>query len=288
MNNIKKIIILLITIANGLYLSSQNIDFDNQSKLNIPQLQLPNVQPAIGTEEKVSKIVGGVTTTNSEFPFIVSLQHSYYGHFCGGSLIAKDWVLTAAHCVDGITPSYIVTGISKLTDTVGQRFTPVKIIKHPSWNSQTMDYDYALIKLSGQSSAPIIELNTLELNAGTNLTVAGWGLTKENGDISNTLQKVTLPLVSKTTCLKAYPNAITDRMICAGYATGGKDSCQGDSGGPLVYKTSSKAYLVGVVSWGEGCAREGKYGIYSKVSAVKNWIENTVKTGNSSSLILDY
>ncbi len=190
-------------------------------------------------------------------------------------------MLTAAHCVDGITPTTIVTGITYLTER-GQRFSPVKIIKHPYWDPETMDYDYALIKLSGKSSAKTVELLSLELNAGTYLTVAGWGLTKEDGYISSKLQKVTLPLVSQTTCSKVYPN-LTSRMICAGYASGGKDSCQGDSGGPLVYKTSSNSYLVGVVSWGEGCAREGKYGVYAKVSAVKNWIETTIKNDGASS-----
>jgi trypsin len=90
------------------------------------------------------------------------------------------------------------------------------------------------------------------------------------------LQKVEVPFVSKTACLKAYAD-VTDRMICAGLDTGGKDSCQGDSGGPLIARNGSDYTLVGVVSWGEGCARPNKYGVYSNVSAVTPWITQTAQ-----------
>jgi len=148
-----------------------------------------------------------------------------------------------------------------------------------------MDYDYALVKLDKKSSYPPIKLNNISYiteKEGVVYTVAGWGTTSENGSISNTLMKVDVPFVTKDACQKAYSEdniEITDRMLCAGFEEGGKDSCQGDSGGPLVYKTKSSGnyYLVGVVSWGIGCARPHKYGVYSKVSEVLDWINTTIQ-----------
>lgn len=290
MKKMRAEIIAILLIAGSLHAKDFNFDnpaseveIKNEISDSIPQTD-KKTEDFLPVRSDADKIVGGVPAQTSEFPFIVSLQHSSYGHFCGGSLIKSDWVLTAAHCVDGITPSYIVAGLYKLNDTSkAEKFKPLKIIKHPSWNSSTMDYDYALIQLNGKSSYPAIKLNSNKLNPPLNLTVAGWGTTSEGGSISNTLLKVTVPLVSKDSCLSAYPGKITDRMICAGYGDGGKDSCQGDSGGPAVFDYNGTRYLAGVVSWGEGCARPNKYGVYSNVASVISWIESTTSSSSSGS-----
>lgn len=229
-------------------------------------------------------IVGGVVAEKGEFPFQISLQSSSGSHFCGGSLIKKNWVLTAAHCVAGWNKANkIVVGLHDQKNKVGtETFTSVKVVPHPLYNRSTLDYDYAVIQISGDSKFRTIELNNTEIvipeigRDPINVWTSGWGTTSEGSyALPNLLNKVEVPLVSTAECnaATAYGGDITDRMMCAGLPQGGKDSCQGDSGGPLFVKQASGDFLlVGVVSWGEGCARPNKFGVYSKVNVVMDWI----------------
>ncbi len=235
------------------------------------------------------RIVGGIEATPGEFPFMVSLQRATSSRpFCGGSLIAEQWVLTAAHCVSGITSTNTVVrlGHHRVTDTEGtERHFIQRVYAHPQYNNGTLDYDYALLHLATPSKFAAVALQTQEIDIPDTVeeapvaTVMGFGALREGGPQSNVLMKVEKPLVSATKCDAAYPGDITDRMICSGLFEGGKDSCQGDSGGPLVLiDQTAQPVLSGVVSWGIGCARPQKYGVYSKVSAVTEWISTTMES----------
>lgn len=232
-------------------------------------------------------IVGGSDATAGEFPFIVSLQAGGMGHFCGGSLIKKNWVLTAAHCTEGGYINKVYLGLLDQNDASGAEIrNPKRIVRHPLYDQQTTDYDFALIELDQDSTYVPIELNSNEILIPTEPAsemlslVAGWGEMSQSLQTMNSadlLQKVEVPLVTKDVCDKAYAGMITDRMICAGLPAGGKDSCYGDSGGPLTVTdpVTGVRRLIGVVSWGEGCAQPGKFGVYSKVNSVLEWIGTT-------------
>ena len=236
------------------------------------------------------KIVGGAPAKDGAYPWQVSLvvadiSDPGRGHFCGGSIYNETWVVTAAHCMPGLTPSMfnVVVGTNVLKTGV-ERHTVKRTIVHGDYEKRAPhDSDIALVELNEPLTlGPKVKTIAVAapdeedkiLTAGKDLIVTGWGATVEGGGVVRDLREVAVPFVSKKACSDplAYGNAVTDNMICAGRTAGGVDSCQGDSGGPLIQ--TSAPLLVGVVSWGEGCARPGKYGIYTRIGNFKAWIES--------------
>ncbi|XP_036619446.1 plasma kallikrein [Trichosurus vulpecula] len=231
-----------------------------------------------------SRVVGGMRSAPQEWPWQASLQVKLRtrSHVCGGSVIANQWVVTAAHCFDDLPSSdiwRIYTGI--LNQSEIQAATPFsrakRIIIHPQYKISETKHDIALIKLETPMNftdfQSAICLPSKEDMAYTNCWVTGWGFTQEKGEIQNTLQKVKLPIVPIEECREKYiQHEITDQMICAGYKEGGKDACKGDSGGPLSCYQNGIWQLVGITSWGEGCAKKDHPGVYTKVVTYADWI----------------
>lgn len=229
------------------------------------------------------RIVGGYEADIKDIPFQVSLQSSF--HFCGGSLIGKRYVLTAAHCTDGksaTNPGFKVRLASKYSAKEGVVINTTQIYQHAKYNANTIDYDFSILKLEDydESLLPFKILygklpSNRDIKDGTVLTVSGWGNTQNSLESRDVLRAVKVPKVNNDVCENAYNGfgKITNQMLCAGRAEGGKDACQGDSGGPLFRKN----VIWGVVSWGYGCARPNYPGVYSRVSTVLDWINATIE-----------
>ncbi|XP_071479359.1 trypsin-1-like [Diadema antillarum] len=245
--------------------------------------------PAIPPSTVSAAIVGGRDATEGSWPWQVQVRKWGIIHWCGGTLIDDQWVLSAAHCFedlitypeDVIYYEFVLGGHH--IDNEGQYYQKYKasnIILHEHYQADSFDNDIALIKLenpvdfSDGVSAACMRSDPPEV--GTTALVTGWG-DQEKASESPFLQQVDVPIVSYDDCTTAYSkDEIYPSMICAGYSEGGKDACQGDSGGPLVFMDPNDDvpvwYLGGVVSWGDGCADPGKYGVYADVSKFQEWI----------------
>ncbi|MGW6746664.1 serine protease [Streptomyces sp. NPDC055025] len=221
-------------------------------------------------------VVGGTRAAQGEFPFMVRLSMG-----CGGALYSPTVVLTAAHCVSASGNNTSITataGVVDLNSTSAIKVRSTKVLRAPGYNGAGKDW--ALIKLAQPINLPTLKIaTTTQYNTGT-FTVAGWGAATEGGAQQRYLLKASVPFVSDASCNSSYGgDIIASEEICAGYAQGGTDTCQGDSGGPMFRKDSAGAFIqVGIVSWGNGCARPNYPGVYTEVSTFASAIASAAST----------
>uniref|UniRef100_A0A8D0CFI7 coagulation factor Xa n=1 Tax=Scleropages formosus TaxID=113540 RepID=A0A8D0CFI7_SCLFO len=214
--------------------------------------------------------------------FYVFLMLLYVG-FCGGTILNEYFILTAAHCMNQSRSIFVILGEidTKVNESREAIHEVAQVLTHKQYVRETYHNDIALIKLQKPikftpfilpACLPEADFAEKVLMREDYGMVSGFGRLREGGVQSTVLMRLSVPYISRAVCIESSKFKVTNRMFCAGYDEEEKDACQGDSGGPHVTRYKSTWFVTGVVSWGEGCARKGKYGIYTQVSKYIPWI----------------
>ncbi|XP_057632902.1 serine protease 33-like [Chionomys nivalis] len=288
----------LFTLFPGALLGSENPRTDSYSLSPTAGSPSAPLDSVCGRPSASGRIVSGQDAQPGEWPWQVSVRENGE-HVCGGSLIAEDWVLTAAHCFSQMQPlsaytvmlgtisSYPAANEPKELRAVAQCVKPLSYSE-----DEHSSGDIALVQLASSVSfneyiLPVcLPKSGDSLRPGTQCWVTGWGNTATNTPLQPpfTLQELEVPLIDAQTCNAYYQEnsisstepVILEDMLCAGFVEGGKDACNGDSGGPLVCGIDGVWIQAGVVSWGTDCALPKRPGVYTNVSVYTSWITNTM------------
>jgi secreted trypsin-like serine protease len=236
---------------------------------------------ALALPVPAAAVVGGTPVPSGGYGYAVAIGDTD-GAYCGGTLIAPAVVLTAAHCITARPTSLARLRVLAGTRTIGADLAlpdgdrvrgVTAVYVHPKFSQTTMRYDAALLVLDGApAGVPVIPLTAATPRAGSSVTAAGWGTTGEGASAVAQLRSVGLTVATASSCRRGNARLgplFAPSMLCASGPR--RDTCSGDSGGPLVGRSHGRAVLVGITSFGDGCARAGKPGIYTRVSAIRAW-----------------
>jgi secreted trypsin-like serine protease len=239
-------------------------------------------------------VVGGSDASPGEYPAVAEITFGS-AFLCTGTLIASKWVLTAGHCGSmtgaavgtpaGWPPQLIDVRIGSVKPGQGEKVPVKRVVVQPNYLVNS-GYDITLLELSTASTkapAKVVGAGGTALWApGTMETIVGFGTTSEGGDTPDTLQKAQVPVTTDAYCAGAYSDFDPQTMVCAGFPQGGVDTCQGDSGGPMFGRDAAGTLkVVGATSFGEGCARPNKPGVYARVgdTLLREWIRSQAPDG---------
>ncbi|XP_077285472.1 chymotrypsin-2-like [Arctopsyche grandis] len=223
-----------------------------------------------------TRIVGGTSAALGLIPYQVSLRYSSMAHGCGGTIIDRNWIITAAHCIDGMDIEYVFAG-SIYLNSGGVRLNVAKTIKHPEYNPNTISNDIGLVKTVqsftyGKYIKPL-SLPTFNIGGGYSVRVSGWGLTSYPGSIPNTLQYLQVLTLTNSECSRSLKPFVIDRSHLCTLRNVGQGTCSGDSGGPMMYANQ----LHGVVSFSKLCAKGVPDG-FARVYEFNSWISSTMSS----------
>ncbi|XP_015789837.1 enteropeptidase isoform X2 [Tetranychus urticae] len=286
-------------ICNGIDECRDGTDEENCSDGHYNSTTSCGIRPNLITQQSevfpypfLMAIAAGDAAIPNSWPWMVSLRNRRTepsGHYCGGSLIGNQWVLTAAHCfLSDPDPKAYTIALGKHRSLIHDekeitRYL-IKIISHPKFDRATKTGDLALVKLNAPISpveswiSPICLPNKmLKVEPGTMLTIIGWGDVQSTGN-PYVLKEGVIPLISNAICSEWLQNETPDSLMCAGYEEGGTDTCKGDSGGPIMMKLNDSWIAVGVASYGLpccGCVRQP--GVYTRVEPHLDWIKETIE-----------
>ncbi|XP_014909733.1 coagulation factor X-like [Poecilia latipinna] len=250
---------------------------------------IPNLMSSGSIDRSGSvRIVDGEDCPPGECPWQALLINDDNIGFCGGTILTEYIILTAAHCMNQSRYFFVKVGEHNTTQQTDWEISHQvdTIVSHFKYSPETYNNDIALVKLSKpiRFNRYILPACIPQPNFAENVLmrqndglVSGFGRLGEGREASTILQRLSVPYVDRLTCIESTQLRITMRMFCAGYDTIAKDACQGDSGGPHVTRYHDTYFITGIVSWGEGCARKGKYGIYTQVSKYIHWIREGIK-----------
>ncbi|XP_067419766.1 coagulation factor VII [Emydura macquarii macquarii] len=255
----------------------------------IPQVDYPCGKIPVLAKQRASqqgRIVGGNICPPGECPWQALIIQNQVEK-CGGTLLAPSWVVTAAHCLEKTDAEQLRVKLGEYRinqeDEGEQERKVSKIIIHEEYIIGDTNHDIALLSLEAPVNLtdyvvpiclPEKRFAVSELSFIKFSTVSGWGRLIDGGAAAAVLMRVDLPRVKSHECIQDTNLNITENMFCAGDLRGTKDSCKGDSGGPHATKYNNTWFLTGIVSWGKGCATEGTYGVYTRVSKYLDWLNS--------------